>query len=215
MDSNDQETDVARDRSQLNILEQNRRSLLRKRALAEKLRKHNVKATQRSSEPEEMEKAEERYTREMAETDADLERTEDKIRRIRFRMEKTAGRILLVDDEKNIRLTVSRALAPLEMPVETAADGEEALRKLEENGFSMLLLDLKMPGIDGMTVLEEVRRRWPNLLVVILTAYGSIDIAVDAMKMGAADFIQKPFSPQDIRDLVKTVFERGPMEKEL
>jgi CheY-like chemotaxis protein len=89
-----------------------------------------------------------------------------------------------VDDEKNIRLTVSRALEPLGMPIETASDGEEALRKLEEEGVSLLLLDLKMQGMDGMAVLETVRRRWPSVLVVILTAYGNIDIAVDAMKMG-------------------------------
>ena len=213
MVSEQRHAEIEGDRSRLRHLLDHRDSLIQKRELAEKLRQHNVKAAQRPDEPlaetQEVRAAEARYARETAGIDADLKRTEDRIQEIRWRIERTAGRILLVDDEKNIRLTVSRALEPLGMPVETASDGEEALRKLEEEGFTLLLLDLKMPGMDGMAVLETARRRWPSLLVVILTAYGNIDIAVDAMKMGAADFIQKPFNPREIRDLTTRVLRRG------
>ncbi len=213
MNSEQQHAEIARDRSQLRRLREHRESLIRKRELAEKLRQQNVKAIQSQGDPaseeERIQAAEARYARETAGIDADLNRTEDRIQEIRWRIEKTAGRILLADDEKNIRLTVSRALEPLGMPIETASDGEEALRKLEGEGFSLLLLDLKMPGMGGMEVLETVRRRWPSVLVVILTAYGNIDIAVDAMKMGAADFIQKPFNPLEIRELTTRVLQRG------
>lgn len=213
MDSEHPHADNARDRTRLRHLAEHRDALIRKRELAEKLRQHNVQAIQSQEDPaaerKRIKAAEARYEKETDGIDADLKRTEERIRDIRWRLERTAGRILLVDDEKNIRLTVSRSLEPLGMPLETASDGEEALQKLEEEGFSLLLLDLKMPGMDGMAVLETVRRRWPRLLVVILTAYGNIDIAVEAMKMGAADFIQKPFSPKEIRDLATRVLRRG------
>ena len=213
MNSEHRYANMASEHSQLRHLEEHRESLIRKRELAETLRQHNVKAIHNPEDPaaeqERIEAAEARFARETDWIDADLKQTEDRIRDIRWRLEQTVGRILLVDDEKNIRLTVSRALGPLEMPVETASNGEEALQKLEEEGFSLLLLDLKMPGMDGMDVLERVRRRWPSLLVVILTAHGNIDIAVEAMKIGAADFIQKPFGPGEIRDLATRVLRRG------
>ncbi|MBN1932074.1 MAG: response regulator [Desulfobacterales bacterium] len=116
--------------------------------------------------------------------------------------------ILVVDDEKNIRLTLSRCLEPLGLVVETAINGEEALQKLEENEFGLLLLDLKMPGMDGMEVLHQVRQKWPQIIVIIITAHGTIDSAVEAMKLGAVDFIQKPFSPKEIREIVTQALER-------
>lgn len=115
--------------------------------------------------------------------------------------------ILVVDDEKNIRLTVSRSLDVLGIPVQTAVNGEEALQKLQEGTFSMVFLDLKMPGMDGMEVLHRIHRDWPLIPVVIITAYGTIDTAVEAMKTGAVDFLQKPFSPEEIRNLVTRVLE--------
>ncbi|MEW5735884.1 MAG: response regulator [Thermodesulfobacteriota bacterium] len=121
--------------------------------------------------------------------------------------------LLIVDDEKNIRLTLSQALEPLGMPVRTAMNGEDALKKMEDGETGILLLDLKMPGMDGMDVLERVRRQWPKIRVIIVTAHGTIDSAVDAMKLGAVDFIQKPFSPVEIRDLVRQVMERDALDE--
>ena len=122
--------------------------------------------------------------------------------------------ILVVDDEKNIRLTLSQCLEPLGMPVQTAVNGEEALQKLREGQFGLMFLDLKMPGMDGMDVLRRVAEKWPKIRVVIITAHGTIESAVDAMKLGAVDFIQKPFSPGEIRDLVTQVLEREALDEE-
>ncbi|RJP79770.1 MAG: response regulator [Desulfobacteraceae bacterium] len=116
--------------------------------------------------------------------------------------------ILVVDDEKNIRLTISQSLEPLGIPVQTAVNGEEALGKLRKNSFGLVFLDLKMPGIDGMEVLRQIKDDWPKVRVIIITAHGTIKSAVEAMKLGAVDFIQKPFSPGEIRELATQVLQR-------
>ncbi len=126
-------------------------------------------------------------------------------------MEKNA--ILVVDDEKNIRLTLSQSLEPLGLPVQTAVNGEEALQKLGEGLFGLVFLDLKMPGIEGMDVLRRIKDDWPRVRVIIITAHGTIESAVEAMKLGAADFVQKPFSPGEIRDLVRLVLEREALDE--
>ncbi|MDY6824546.1 MAG: response regulator [Thermodesulfobacteriota bacterium] len=122
--------------------------------------------------------------------------------------------ILVVDDEKNIRLTLSQSLEPLDIPVQTAVNGEEALRKLHETPFGLVFLDLKMPGIDGMEVLRQIKDDWPNIRVIIITAHGTIESAVEAMKLGAVDFIQKPFSPVEIRDYANQVLQRETLDEE-
>jgi len=122
--------------------------------------------------------------------------------------------VLIVDDEKNIRLTLSQALEVLEVETDTAANGEEALAKLKEREFCLILLDLKMPGMDGMEVLRRVREIRPDIRVIILTAYGTIESAVEAMKLGAIDFIQKPFSAEEIRELVSRVMDREKLDQQ-
>ena len=123
-------------------------------------------------------------------------------------------KILIVDDEKNIRLTLSQALETLGMPVQTAVDGEEALQKLQDSDFILVLLDLKLPGMDGLEVLRRIRESWPKTRVIMITAHGTIDYAVEAMKLGAVDFLRKPFSPNEIRKLVSQVLERQDEEGE-
>ena len=116
--------------------------------------------------------------------------------------------ILVVDDEKNIRLALSMSLEKLEIPVETAASGEEALDKLAQGDYGLMLLDLRMPGLDGMEVLRRVSEELPDLKVIIITAYGSIDLAVEAMKLGAVDFLQKPFDANQVREMVRRILEK-------
>lgn len=123
-------------------------------------------------------------------------------------------KILIVDDEKNIRMTVSQALADLKVKTDTAVNGEEALAKLKDLDFGLVLLDLRMPGMDGMDVLARLRKDRPDIRVVIITAYGTVDSAVDAMKLGAVDFIQKPFTPKEIRTLVLALIERETLNKD-
>lgn len=121
----------------------------------------------------------------------------------------TAKPILIVDDEKNIRLALSMSLEMLNIPVETAASGEEALERLAQGGYGLMLLDLRMPGLDGMEVLRQVSQQRPELKVIIITAYGSIDLAVEAMKLGAVDFLQKPFDAGQVREMVHRVLEQS------
>ncbi|MFO7686521.1 MAG: response regulator [Desulfobacterales bacterium] len=122
--------------------------------------------------------------------------------------------ILVVDDEKNIRLTMSQSLEPLDIPVQTAVNGEEALRKLRETPFGLVFLDLKMAGIDGMEVPRQIKDEWPKIRVIIITAHGTVESAVEAMKLGAVDFIQKPFSPGEIRELATQVLRREALDEE-
>jgi DNA-binding NtrC family response regulator len=115
---------------------------------------------------------------------------------------------LVIDDEKNIRLTFSETLAQMGFDTRTASSGEEALTKLQDAEFALALLDFRMPGMDGIEVLRHIREGYPKVLVIIITAHGTIGSAVEAMKLGAVDFIQKPCTPEEIRGLVVKVMER-------
>ena len=96
------------------------------------------------------------------------------------------------------------------MGVETdsAEDGNEALAKFKLREFGLILLDLHLPGVDGMEVLRQLRESNRDIRIIIITAYGTIDLAVEAMKLGAVDFISKPFLPEEIRKRVAHVFDR-------
>jgi DNA-binding NtrC family response regulator len=115
---------------------------------------------------------------------------------------------LIVDDEKNIRLTLAQTLKPMGYEIKTAINGEDALKQLGQDGADLILLDLSMPGMSGIEVLHRVVEKHPAARVIIITAHGTVENAVEAMKLGAIDFIQKPFSPPEIRDLVTKVFNR-------
>jgi DNA-binding NtrC family response regulator len=118
--------------------------------------------------------------------------------------------VLIVDDEKNIRLTLSMVLEAINISVDTAGTGEEALQKLAEKSFNLMLLDLKLPGMDGLEILRRVTDKYPDLMVIMITAYGSIEVAVEAMRLGAVDFLQKPFDPKFVRDMVRRVLQAPP-----
>jgi DNA-binding NtrC family response regulator len=122
--------------------------------------------------------------------------------------------VLVVDDEKNIRLTLRESLKSLDLNVDSAVNGEEALEMAAQQSYDLVLLDLKMPGMDGMDVLRRMRELSPKTAVALLTAHGNVESAVEAMKLGAVDFLQKPFAPQEIRDLVAQVLSRQKKRKE-
>jgi DNA-binding NtrC family response regulator len=119
-------------------------------------------------------------------------------------------RILIVDDEPVVRLVFRTALesAGPSYRVETAAGGDDALRQLEAGPFDLLLLDLNMPALGGLEVLRRLRERGIDVPVVIVTAYGSVPDAVEAMKLGAIDFLAKPLTPEALRDAVAGVIDR-------
>jgi DNA-binding NtrC family response regulator len=120
--------------------------------------------------------------------------------------------ILVVDDEKNILLSLQEALAPLGHTIVTAPNGEAALHALENDHPALMLLDLQMPGLNGMEVLRRAASDYPSVRAIIITAHGNVSNAVDAMKLGAVDFIQKPFSVAQIRGLVTEVLARDRSE---
>lgn len=108
--------------------------------------------------------------------------------------------ILVVDDENNIRTMIRLTLERVGHTVETAADGDEGLRKFGDGlGFDLVLLDQRMPGLEGLEVLRQLRYHSPGAKVIMITAFGTIDLAVDAMKAGATDFLRKPFTAETLR----------------
>ncbi len=119
------------------------------------------------------------------------------------------ARILVADDEEGIRAFVAEALEADGHSVAQAADGREAELRLAERGFDLLISDLKMPRLDGMALLRKVRAEQPEVEIIVLTAYGTVDTAVEAMKLGALDYLQKPIgSPAELRLLVSRALER-------
>ena len=121
------------------------------------------------------------------------------------------AKILVADDEKSIRLTIKQALSTQGYEVNVAVDGSTALEQLQESPADLLLLDIQMPGMDGIEVLQKAMEQQPSLKVIMVSAHGSIDNAVDAMKLGAVDYLQKPFTPGELREAVERVLNREPM----
>ncbi len=126
----------------------------------------------------------------------------------------TTAHVLIVDDEKNIRLMLQHCLEGSGYTVEKAVNGEEALKKLEENYFDLVLLDMKLPGIGGMEVLRWISTNKPKTSVIMITAFGTVESAVEAMKLGAVDYLRKPFSTQEIRSMVQDVLERRCLQED-
>jgi len=119
------------------------------------------------------------------------------------------ARVLVVDDEEGIRGFLFDALEAAGHDVSACADGESAYRTLGARAFHVLVTDLKMPGIDGMELVRRMRREQPELEVVVLTAHGSVAGAVEAMKLGAFDYLEKPIpSPTALRLVVERALER-------
>ncbi|MFZ2959141.1 MAG: response regulator [Candidatus Ozemobacteraceae bacterium] len=120
----------------------------------------------------------------------------------------TAARILIIDDTKNIRMTLEMALSSKEWEVEGASTGAEGLALLETGQFHLALLDLNLPEMHGMDVLRAIRKSRPEVDVIIITAFGTIECSVEAMKLGAVDFLSKPFTPDQVRKAVAQVLAR-------
>jgi len=116
-------------------------------------------------------------------------------------------RILIVDDEELIRITLKDILEKEGYEVSSAEDGKIGWQKFQTEKPVIVLCDLKMPGLDGITLLEKIKQISPDTVVIMLTAYGTIPGAVQAMKLGAYDYITKPFLPEEIVELIKKSFE--------
>ncbi len=117
-------------------------------------------------------------------------------------------KILVVDDERNIRNNLRMVLEAGGYEVETARDGDEAVLRVKEGHYDMVFVDIQMPRMDGMELLRYLRALRPKMPVVMLTAYGTVGRAVEAMKLGAVDFVEKPFDPKAIQLLCQEILER-------
>ena len=107
-------------------------------------------------------------------------------------------KILVVDDEEVVRLSHIRTLANIHCSVEVVKDGVEALRVMQQRPADVVLLDLRMPGMDGMAVLKAIKQRWPETEVVIITGYPNLETAKEAVRLGAYDYLAKPVGPDEV-----------------
>ncbi len=123
--------------------------------------------------------------------------------------------ILVVDDDRNMRWVLKKALEKAGYAVETAEDGESGLFALVQHPIDLVVLDLKMPGADGLGVLRQIQRRRPNLPVILLTAHPTVPTAVEAMRLGAADYLRKPFDVEEMRFKIARTLERRALDEQV
>ena len=116
-------------------------------------------------------------------------------------------KILIVDDDKNALQGYLKVLSQDDFVVEGAANGYEALKKIEQRSFDIMISDIRMPQLDGITLLKEVRKRNPDISVILVTAYGTIDSAVEAMKLGAETYLTKPVNIEAVEILIKKIWD--------
>ena len=116
-------------------------------------------------------------------------------------------RILFIDDEEIVLRSCQRIFASSDYEIDTASSGEEGLSKAINQDFDIVVTDLKMPGVGGMEVLSRLRKVRPDTTVIIFTGYASVDTAREALKNGAFDYIPKPFTPDEMREVIKNALE--------
>ena len=126
----------------------------------------------------------------------------------------TSTRILIVDDEQIMREPLADWLEMDGYFVDTAASGEEAMEKLKHTRFDIMLVDIKMEGMSGLDVLREVKEDDPDTAVVMITAYGSIQTAIEAMKNGAHEYLLKPFEPGELGLVIEKIIKQQSQERE-
>ncbi len=125
-----------------------------------------------------------------------------------------SARILVVDDEEIVIRSCLRILGDGDYEVESAQDGWEALKKIEENHYDVVVLDIMMPKIDGLDVLQRVKESHPDIDIIMITGLSQIDTAVKAMKLGAFDYLPKPFDPDELELVVQRALERRRLLRE-
>lgn len=123
-------------------------------------------------------------------------------------MEETEAKILVIDDESGIREGCIRALRPHGYSVETAANSQDAIQKIREGGFDLILLDVMMPDGRGIDLLSPIQESDPDIVCIIITGYATVEMAVEAIKLGAYDFISKPFTSEILLMTVEQGLEK-------
>ncbi|MBC7261845.1 MAG: sigma-54-dependent Fis family transcriptional regulator, partial [Chloroflexi bacterium] len=123
-------------------------------------------------------------------------------------------RILIVEDEPDIREMCTRALTMEGYQVTGAANGAEAIQLAREQDFDLLLTDIRMPGMSGLQTYRAIQQLRPDIVGVVITAYGSVETAIEALKLGMEDFILKPFSLEELRAAISKALEKKRLERE-
>ncbi len=125
-----------------------------------------------------------------------------------------AIRILLVDDEPDFRSTLGKRLGKRGMIVQQAGSGKEALEKLKTYDADVVLLDVKMPVMDGLTTLHLIKQRWPIIEVIMLTGHASVEVAIRGMELGAFDYLMKPVDFDEVRYKLEDASQRKAYKEE-
>lgn len=123
-------------------------------------------------------------------------------------------KLLLVDDEEAFRRTLGKRLAKRDMEIREAGSGEEALDVLAEYSADVVLLDVKMVGIDGLTTLHKIKEQWPLVEVVMLTGHASMEVAIRGMELGAFDYLMKPVEMEELLYKLEDAFIRKKHQEE-
>ncbi|MBN2395748.1 MAG: sigma-54-dependent Fis family transcriptional regulator, partial [Candidatus Atribacteria bacterium] len=124
------------------------------------------------------------------------------------------NKIIVIDDEKNIRIMLKRVLSADQYEIEEASNGLEAIKKLKLEKYSAILLDLKMPEIDGLETIKKIKEMEINTPIIMMSAYGTISEAVTAMKLGAADYLIKPFDLDELRITLDRLIRQDEIKNE-
>ena len=117
------------------------------------------------------------------------------------------AKILVVDDDSNVRKVLFDLLKKEKYYVEVASDAEEALEKIKVTAFDLIISDIKMPGIGGFKLLEKIRTMNVDSAMLFITGYGSVDSAIEAIKLGVVDYIEKPFDIRKFKNLVSQILD--------
>lgn len=117
-------------------------------------------------------------------------------------------RVLIVDDEERFRTTMAKLLSVNGLEVTAVGSGKEALEELKSNPYDVITLDIRMPGMNGLEALAEIKKVNPGIEVIILTGHASVDTAVEIMKLGGYEYLLKPTSTEEIMNKIDAAFER-------
>lgn len=124
-------------------------------------------------------------------------------------MGETIKRILIVDDEENTRIGLAKLLAQEGFEVESAANGNEALDYLGREKVSLVISDINMPEMNGLVFLRELSRKFPSTSVIMITGYGGVESYLEAMNLGAYEYLHKPVRLDELRSIMKKIFNGG------
>lgn len=122
-------------------------------------------------------------------------------------------KVLVVDDEDDFRETIVKRLKGRNLDTTGVASGEEALKVMAQESFDVVVLDVRMPGMDGIEALKEMKKRWPLTEVIMLTGHASVESGIQGMQLGAFDYVMKPVPLDELLDKMRQAYERKKIQE--